>query len=111
MLVVGTSLRPAQVFGLPGLPQTGVSFFPHEGQVELLYGEGHTQQVVRVAAEPLGAMLVSYCIRARIPMPLRADKRIRIEADAVILFFRTIWAKAPTPKTSDKPTPVNTPRT
>jgi hypothetical protein len=55
-------------------------------------------------------VLVSYCIRARIPMPRSADKGIRIEADAVILTFRTVFAKAPTPagpdKTSRAPTPV-----
>jgi hypothetical protein len=65
LLAVSVSSRAAQAFGLPAQLPTGVRLYPHEGQVDFLYGAG---QAVRMAAEPLGAVLVSYCIRARIPM-------------------------------------------
>jgi hypothetical protein len=107
---VGASLRAAQAFGLPGLAPTNVRFFPREGQVEFLYGERHPQRAVRMTAEQLGAVLVSYCIRVKIPMPRRAEKGIRIEADVVILAFRTVWNKAPAPEGPDNtpgaPAPV-----
>jgi hypothetical protein len=110
LLAVSVSSRAAQAFGLPAQMPTGVRLYPHEGRVDFLYGTAPAGQAVRLAAEPLGAVLVSYCIRARIPMPRNADKGIRIEADAVILSFRTVFARAPTPagpdKTSGAPTPV-----
>jgi hypothetical protein len=34
-------------------------------------------------------MLVSYCIRARIPIARLADKDVRIEAGSVVLAFST----------------------
>jgi N-acetylmuramic acid 6-phosphate (MurNAc-6-P) etherase len=37
----------------------------------------------------VGAMLVSYCIRARIPIARLADKDVRIEAGSVVLAFST----------------------
>jgi hypothetical protein len=110
LLAVSVSSRAAQAFGLPALLPTGVRLYPHEGQVDFLYGAAPAGQAVRLAAEPLGAILVSYCIRARIPMPRNADKGIRIEADAVVLSFRTVFAKAPSPagpdRTTGAPTPV-----
>jgi hypothetical protein len=81
-----------------------VRFHPHEGQIDVLYGADHAQQGVRLAAEPLGALLVSYCIRARIPMPRRADKGIRINAKSVILAFRSRYDEAPPPETADAAT-------
>jgi hypothetical protein len=102
--VIGISLRAAQTFGLPGIPPTGVRFSPPDGRLDVLYGTGETQKAVPIAAEPLGALLVSYCIRVRIPMPKKADKGVRIEANAVILAFRTIYAKVPAPEGQDNTT-------
>jgi hypothetical protein len=48
-----------------------------------------------VTSERLGALLMSYCIRARIPVARLADKDIRIEASAVILIFTTRLAEPP----------------
>lgn len=102
--VISTSSRAAQAFGLPGLQPTGVRFFPSDGRIDVMYGTGQTQKSVPLGAEPLGALLVSYCIRVRIPMPRNADKGIRIEADAAILAFRTTYAKAPAPEGQDNTT-------
>jgi len=50
---------------------------------------------VALSAERLGALLVSYCIRARIPLPHLPDKAIRIGAGSVVLGFVTHYADAP----------------
>jgi len=100
-LAIGMSLRAAQGFGLPALRPTGVHLRPREGQIDVVYGTGPTQRAVPLAAEPLGALLVSYCLRARIPMPRRAEKGIRIGAKAVILAFKAICVAVPAPEAPD----------
>jgi hypothetical protein len=69
LFIIATSLRSAQSFGLPALCPTGARFYPRDGCIDVLYGAGQAQRAVRLAAEPVGALLVSYCIRARLPMP------------------------------------------
>jgi hypothetical protein len=98
---ISVSLRSAQAFGLPALPPTGVRCHPREGQIDVLYGTKEAPQAVRITAEALGALLVSYCIRARIPMPRQADKAIRVEADSVVLAFRTTCTRGPAPEVAD----------
>jgi hypothetical protein len=101
VLAIAGSPRAAQGFGLPALPPAGVRCYPHEGQVDVLYGTVQAPRAVRLPAEALGALLVAFCIRSRIPMPRHADKGIRIEADGVILAFRTQYADTPTPESAD----------
>jgi hypothetical protein len=48
-----------------------------------------------VAFDRLGALLVAYCVRARIPISRQADKDIRIEAGSVFLTFATHFADVP----------------
>jgi hypothetical protein len=106
VLAISASLRAAQGFGLPALPPTGVRYYPHEGQIDVIYGTDQTTRAVRLAAEALGALLVAFCIRTKIPMPRHADKGIRIEADCVILAFRTHYADAPIAETADRATRI-----
>jgi hypothetical protein len=47
---------------------------------------------VSVASDRLGALLVTHCVRARIPISRQADKDIRIEAASVLLTFATHFA-------------------
>jgi hypothetical protein len=98
---VSVSLRSAQAFGLPAMRPTGVRCYPRDGQVDFLYGSKGAPQAVRIDAEPLGALLVAYCIRARIPMPRHADKGVRIEANSVILAFRMEYSETPSPEAAD----------
>ena len=93
--VVAASAKAAQGFGLPPMPPVGVRCRPRDGQVDVLYGNREAPQAVSLEAESLGALLVAYCIRARIPMPRHSDKGIRIEADSVILAFRTVFSRPP----------------
>jgi hypothetical protein len=73
------------------LRPTGVRFYHQEGEIDVLYG---TNPATRLTAERLGALLISYCVRTRIPIPRRADKGVRIEAGAAILTFTLHYAKA-----------------
>jgi hypothetical protein len=76
----------------PALRPTGVRFDPQECQINVVY---ETHPLVSVPAEHLGALLVSYCVRARLPMARGADKDVRIEAAAVVLAFSTHYADPP----------------
>jgi len=81
--VLEWSPRAAQAFGLPPLTPAVVRGNPTENAVEVAYGEPASQRVFMLRVEALGAILVSYCNRAKIPMPRLAEKRLRIERDQV----------------------------
>jgi hypothetical protein len=85
---VGGSLHTTQAFGPPMLRPDGVRFFPREGWVEFLYGADQEQQSVYLAAEPLDALLASYCDYLGIPLPRQAAKGIRVEVDGATLAFK-----------------------
>jgi len=55
------------------------------------------KSAIRMPATKFGAFLVSYCIRARIPLRRLADKVIRINASSITLCCKTIFAEAPAP--------------
>jgi hypothetical protein len=95
------SPRAAEGFGLPSISPNEVRFFPKEKAIDVVYGKVGAMGAARSAAESLGALLVSYCIRAKIPMPRIADKSIRVEAEGIVLEFITRFDKAPTPETAD----------
>ena len=99
--IIGVSLRAAQGFGLPGLPPSGVRFHPRDGRIDLVYGSSQSARAISIGAEALGALLVSYCIRARIPMPRAADKGIRVERASVILAFRSTYNDPPAPEAAE----------
>jgi hypothetical protein len=84
---VELSPRAAQAFGLPPLLPTGVRCNPADGCIEVVYGTLTTTRVFALRAEALGALLVSYCNRAGMPMPRFADKGIRLEREHVVLVF------------------------
>jgi hypothetical protein len=75
----------------PTLRPSGVRLHPQQGEIEVLYA---TNPPTRLSAERVGALLISYCVRARIPIPRQADKGVRIEAGAVILTFAMHYTKA-----------------
>ena len=89
-VAVGTSQRAAASFGLPDTSPSGVRFYPDKGELDFLYGRPQMPQAVRLKAEAIGALLVLYCIRTRIPMSRsrKADKGVRVEAASVVLAVR-----------------------
>jgi hypothetical protein len=98
---IAVSPKAAQGFGLPGMPPTGVRFYPKDARIDVLYGTKDAPRAVSIPAVTLGALLVSYCIRVRIPMPRKSDKGIRIESHSVILAFRTRYEEAPQPEVAE----------
>jgi hypothetical protein len=92
--VIAGSLQRAHAVGLPALRPISIGFEPQQHQIRVAY-EAHAHPEVVVAAERLGALLVSYCVRIRIPIPRLADKDLRIEAGSVVLAFSTHLADPP----------------
>jgi hypothetical protein len=95
------SPRAAQGFGLPAMAPSEVRFNPKDGMVDVVYGKKEGLGAVRISVEALGAVMISYCIRAKIPMPRVADKSIRMESHSIILAFKTRFTKAPAPEQAD----------
>jgi hypothetical protein len=94
--VLEWSPRAAQAFGLPPLTPSAVRGNPAENAVEVMYGDLPSQRVFMLRLEALGAILISYCNRARIPMPRLAEKRLRLERDQVtVVLTRQTAATAP----------------
>jgi hypothetical protein len=91
--VIAGSFERARVIGLPALKPAGVDFRPQQREIIFLYGENHP--MITVTADHLGVLLVSYCVKAHIPLPRLPDKVIRVEPSAIILAFNSLYAKAP----------------
>jgi len=85
--VLEWSPRAAQAFGLPPLVPAVVRCNAAAGQIEATYGELSATRVFALRAEALGAILISYCNRAGMPIPRGADKAVRIEPEHVVVVF------------------------
>ena len=92
------SPRAAQAFGLPPLVPTCVRCDPANGCVEVVYGTLTSTRVFALRAEALGALLISYCNRAGMPMPRASDKGIRVEREHVVLVFTLRLDQPPQPE-------------
>jgi hypothetical protein len=97
-LALEWSPRSAQSFGLPPLTPHAVRCHPADGTVEVTYGELTSTRVFVLRAEALGAILISYCNRAGMPMPRDADKGVRIDRDRVRVMFTLHLPGAPEPE-------------
>jgi hypothetical protein len=95
------SLRSAAAFGLPPVPPQWVRLLPAEGKVCVIYGSGPTAKSVMIDAKPLGALLVSFCIRSKIPMPKDVPKEVRVEPQCVVLAFTIEHTYAPPPQVDE----------
>jgi hypothetical protein len=89
LVVIAGSPRAAASLGLPpGLPQA-VVFDPGAEAVRLVWSQGKQKQAEVLDAVRLGALLVGFCLRMRVPLPRRATKSIRVESGLVALEFVT----------------------
>jgi hypothetical protein len=96
--VVHTSLRGAAAFGLPTMPPDDVRLLQQAGKVAFRYGSGETAQWVSIGAEQLGALLLAYCVRTKVPLPRRGDKEVLIKSHSVLLTFQVQHAEATAPE-------------
>ncbi len=90
--VVAGSGDRAQAIGLPPLKPAGVAFDTQANRITFRYAD---HAAVEVTAAHLGALLMSYCLRARIPLPRLPDKQVRVTPEAVVIAFRTLYSDAP----------------
>ncbi len=81
------SPRSAQAFGLPPQTPQGARCNPGESSVEVTYVDLTSTRVFMLRADALGAILISYCHRAGMPIPRTADKSVRIEPERVLVVF------------------------
>lgn len=81
-VIRGSAAKLANI-GLPATEPAGLSFDPERGTVVLSYA-GEPREV-SVAANHLGALLVSYCIRAGIPVVRHAEKTVHVRSGAVVV--------------------------
>ena len=102
-LAVEWSPQAAQAFGLPPLTPTSARSDPANGFIEVVYGTLTATRVFALRAEALGALLISYCNRAGMPIPRYADKGIRLERGHVVLVLTLRLDAAPHPDGPEGP--------
>jgi hypothetical protein len=90
VVAIAVCMHAAEGSVHPALRPSGVQFHRQQGEIEVLYG---TTPATRLTAERIGALLISYCVRTRIPIPRQADKGVRIEEGAVVLTFTMQYTK------------------
>jgi hypothetical protein len=95
------SPRAAQAFGLPPLVLAGVRCNSRDGCIEVVYGTLTATRVFGLRAEALGALLISYCNRAGMPLPRHADKGVRVEREHVVLVCTLRLDEPPQPETPE----------
>jgi hypothetical protein len=96
-MAIEWSPRAAQAFGLPPLKPSSARSKPVDGAIEVTDGELTSTRVFMLRAEAIGAILISYCNRAGMPMPRAADKGVRIEREQVVVVFTLRLLEAPQP--------------
>jgi hypothetical protein len=91
---VRCSQRMVQAIGLPAVPPAGARFDPATKKVILLYSVERDPSASRPAYHPvtiqpgpLGALLISYCMRSGIRIPRHQGRSMRVDREAVVLVF------------------------
>jgi hypothetical protein len=72
---------------------SAVHFSPATQHVTFSYPDAAID--TSIAGERLGALLVSYCITAGIPLPRYSVKAVRVDAGAIIVMCRTHFNDPP----------------
>lgn len=72
----------------PGTRIKSVAFHPETKCISLDYGVDLPHRVV--SEGELAALLIAYCIAAKIPMPMKAEKRLRVTPAGIAFGFVTI---------------------
>jgi len=96
-LALEWSPRAAQAFALPPLVPHSVRCNPADGTLEVTYGQLTTTRIFLLRAEALGAILISYCNRAGMPVPRNAEKGVRVERTHVVVVLTLRMPEPPSP--------------
>ena len=92
---LSVSHSEAATLGLPASAAAEIHFDAKDGNVEFCYLRPGGAETFHIAAEQLGELLITYCLRTRIPLPRVADKIIRVEPNRIVLTFKTWFNEAP----------------
>jgi hypothetical protein len=92
---LSVSHAEAASLGLPPTAASKIYFDAQDGTVEFIFARPGGVETIQLAAEQLGELLISYCLRTRIPLPRVANKNIRVEPNRIVLAFKTWFTDAP----------------
>jgi hypothetical protein len=81
--------------GIPPGSVSGALPMPGQQAVRIRYGNGATAGERMVQAPEMAAILIAYCLGARVPLPRIAAKTVLVTGDGVTLEFLTILASPP----------------
>jgi hypothetical protein len=101
--MIGWLLQTQPSHGLPSGPPVAVTLLPEENRIEVVYGEAPNARPIPLKADSLGALLIAYCIRARIPLRRVARKEVRVGSLYVALVFYVEHRQAPTKQVIEMP--------
>jgi hypothetical protein len=101
--IIGGLLDTAPSRGLPSAPPVAVTLLPAENRVDVVYGQAEAARPIPLQADALGALLIAYCIRARIPLRRVARKEVRVGALYVALTFYVEHSQMPAQKVIEMP--------
>ncbi len=91
MNTVGKSLKimgsPSGAYAAHMLPDSDAVRFEGHGDVGPVSW--------KVSGSQLAALMIGYCIAARIPLPTKSSKTVTITSDAVVLDFITMFPNPP----------------
>lgn len=87
----------ADALGLPSLNPDTVAFDPAGEAVTVFFVSAAGTLSATLRAEVLGALLMSYALRLRIPIPRQVRKTVTVTAQAVLLRFQRRLDPAPAP--------------
>jgi len=92
---LSVSHAEAQALGLPAAAASKIYFDAQDGIVDFIFAQPGGVETIHVAGERLGELLISYCLRTRIPLPRVANKIIRVEPNRIVLAFKSWFTEAP----------------
>lgn len=93
--VIAASPVAANMMGLPEGEPDGVCMVPAEARVEIVYGQGSRARGFSLDAAALGALLIGYCRRARIPLPRHSRKALAVYDNRITLSIITELPELP----------------
>lgn len=84
---IGMSPSAAAALGLPPLKPHAVRLLADSNRIEVLFHTSGGFRSVALELLPVAALLLSFCFRAKIPLPRKARKAARIDGEMLVLDF------------------------
>jgi len=81
--------------GIPPGTMISAEPVPEEAAIRIRYGTTAEITERMVTAQEIGAILIAYCVGARIPLPMRATKVVSVVRGGVMLDFLTTVTRPP----------------